>query len=83
MGEPSKSRYANAPAPTQVDIIFANIAGGETEANYYLTSPHGKLLKGIYMKTAPQAVEHAEERFLKVREFWQTWLHAKMELEEK
>jgi hypothetical protein len=71
------------PSTHQVDIIVANIAAGETEAYYYLSSLYGKLLKSIYMKTAPQPVENAEERFFKERDFWQTWLRAKMGLEGK
>jgi hypothetical protein len=82
-GQIRQVQIRQRPGTHQVDIIFANIAAGETEAYYYLTSQHGKLLKSIYIKTEPQPVENGEEQFLKERDFWQTWLRAKMELEEK
>lgn len=82
-GQVRQVQVRQRPGTHQVDIIFANIAAGETETNYYMTSPYGQLLKSICMKTAPQPAEHAEERFFNERAFWQTWLRAKIKLEGK
>lgn len=82
-GQIRQVQIRQRPGTHYVDIIFSNIAPGETEAYYYLTSQYGKLHKNIYIKTEPQPVENGEERFLKELDFWQTWLREKMKLDEK
>lgn len=70
------------PGTRYVDIIFSDVAPGETEAYYYLTSQFGKLINSIHMTTKPQPVENAEERFQKEWDFWQTWQREAIKLDQ-